>query len=195
MILEIGCGIRYGSLALIADGLHMSTHAFAFLITAVSYSYARKHADDQRFVFGTGKVGDLAAFTSAIILFLIALVILYEGLYRYFHPQQIRYREAIPIAFIGLAVNVVSGMILGDCFNCGSKAEHDGDGHGHSHGHTVQHFDYDIESSGKAHGKSGEAIDHHNNSHSSREHEHGQHIMGHGHEEHGTIDHYLRLLS
>ena len=195
MILEIGCGIRYGSLALIADGLHMSTHAFAFLITAVSYSYARKHADDQRFVFGTGKVGDLAAFTSAIILFLIALVILYEGLYRYFHPQQIRYREAIPIAFIGLAVNVVSGMILGDCFNCGSKAEHDGDGHGHSHGHTVQHFDYDIESSGKAHGKSGEAIDYHNNSHSSREHEHGQHIMGHGHEEHGTIDHYLRLLS
>ena len=198
MILEIGCGIRYGSLALIADGLHMSTHAFAFLITAVSYSYARKHANDQRFVFGTGKVGDLAAFTSAIILFLIALVILYEGLYRYFHPQQINYREAIPIAFVGLAVNIVSGMILGDCFNCGNKTVDIGDGHGHSHGHTIQHFDHDIESDDAAHLSSyhsgsvttdhctdNHGHDTHSNSRNSYDHGHNDHSMGHAHEKNG----------
>ena len=144
MVLEIGCGVMFGSLALVADGLHMSTHAFAFLITALSYSYARKNADNENFVFGTGKVGDLAAYTSAIILFLIALVILYEGLYRYFHPQKINYMEAIPVAFVGLTVNILSGVILGGgC--CGGGEESEGDHHGHSHGHVVQHFDYDIE--------------------------------------------------
>jgi cation diffusion facilitator family transporter len=96
MILEIGGGLWFGSLALVADGLHMSTHAFAFLITALSYSYARREANNTRFVFGTGKIGDLAAYTSAILLFLIALVILYEGLYRFIYPQKVNYLEAIP---------------------------------------------------------------------------------------------------
>ena len=131
MILEIGFGLAFGSLALIADGLHMSSHAAAFLITALSYSYARKHADDPRFVFGTGKVGDLAAFTSSIILFLIALVILYEGLYRYFHPQKINYMESLPVAFVGLTVNILSGIILGGGCNFGSKPDESEDvGHG-----------------------------------------------------------------
>ena len=195
MILEIGCGIRFGSLALIADGIHMSTHAFAFLITALSYSYARKHSDDPRFVFGTGKVGDLAAFSSAIILFLIALFIMYEGLYRYLHPQQINYSEAIPVAFVGLTVNILSGAILGGGFNCDKNADDVGNGHGHSHGHTIEHFEYDIESDdAKQHhsyqeggGLTDHGHDHHANCnlHASNIHGHEQHPQEDAHVEHG----------
>ena len=95
-------------------------------------------------------------------------------------PEKLVTREAIPIAFEGLAVNVSSGVIIGDCLTCGGKAEHDGDRHGHSQGRTVQHFDYDIESSDKACEKSGDASGNQSSSHSSREHEHSEHIMEHG---------------
>jgi cation diffusion facilitator family transporter len=79
MVLEITFGLTYGSLAVLSDGIHMSTHVLAFVITWLAYSFSRRYSEDPRFVFGTGKVGDLAAFTSAIILFMIALIIFYDG--------------------------------------------------------------------------------------------------------------------
>ena len=123
MIAEIVGGILFGSIALVADGLHMSTHASALLLAALAYSFARRHAEDQRFSFGTGKLGDLAGFTSAIVLAMIALLIGYEAVSRLIWPVSIGFDEAIPIAFLGLAVNVASVLLL-------SRG-----GHGHAHGH------------------------------------------------------------
>jgi cation diffusion facilitator family transporter len=122
MVLEIGGGIAFGSLALVADGLHMSTHAIAMLIAALAYTFARKHASDARFSFGTGKLGDLAGFSSALVLALIALLIGYEAVRRFMAPVHIEFREAIPIAFLGLLVNIVSAWLLSG-----------GDGHAHAH--------------------------------------------------------------
>src|ERR1700681_3792459 len=112
MVAEIAGGLVFGSIALVADGLHMSTHAAALLLAALAYSYARRHADDERFSFGTGKLGDLAGFTSAIVLAMIALLIGYESLSRIFDPVPIHFAEAIPIACLGLAVNVASAWLL-----------------------------------------------------------------------------------
>src|SRR3984893_12082538 len=94
MVAEIVGGILFGSIALVADSLHMSTHASALLLAALAYSYTRRHARDQRFSFGTGKLGDLAGFTSAIILAMIALLIGYEAVSRFFAPVPIRFDEA-----------------------------------------------------------------------------------------------------
>lgn len=126
MVLEIAGGLIFGSIALVADGLHMSTHAGALLLAALAYTYARKHASNDDFTFGSGKFGDLAGFTSAIILAMIALLIGYESVSRIFQPVPIHFTEAIPIAFLGLAVNVVSALLLS------SGSDHQ---HGHSHGH------------------------------------------------------------
>jgi cation diffusion facilitator family transporter len=134
MLAEIGGGLMFGSIALIADGMHMSTHAGALLLAALAYSYARRHADDGRFTFGTGKLGDLAGFTSAIILAMIALLIGYEAITRLFAPVPIHFSEAIPIACLGLAVNIASAWLL-------SVGEHHH--HGHSHGHDHGHHDHD----------------------------------------------------
>ena len=130
MVLEIVGGLAFGSIALVADGLHMSTHAGALLLAALAYSYARKHAHDSRFTFGTGKLGDLAGFTSAIVLAMIALLIGYEAISRLFAPVPIQFAEAIPIAVLGLAVNVASVWLLS-----GGGHDHHGHGHGHHHGH------------------------------------------------------------
>ena len=127
MVAEIVGGSVFGSLALVADGLHMSTHAGAMLIAALAYTYARKHAHDRRFVFGTGKLGDLAGFTSAIILAMIALLIGYEAVVRFLSPVPIRFGEAIPIAVVGLLVNMGSAWLL-------SGGDHHGHRHGHGHG-------------------------------------------------------------
>lgn len=128
MVAEIAGGWLFGSIALIADGLHMSTHAGALLLAALAYTYARRYADDPRFTFGTGKLGDLAGFTSAIILAMIALLICYEAISRLFAPVAIHFAEAIPIAVLGLAVNVTSAWLL-------SGGDHHGHSHGHGHGH------------------------------------------------------------
>jgi cation diffusion facilitator family transporter len=132
MVVEIVGGSLYGSLALVADGLHMSTHAGAMLIAALAYTYARRHAHDARFVFGTGKLGDLAGFSSAIVLAMIAALIGYEAIVRFLSPIPIRFAEAIPIAVVGLMVNIVSAWLL-------SGGEHHDHGHGHSHGHDHDH--------------------------------------------------------
>jgi cation diffusion facilitator family transporter len=128
MIAEIVGGFMFGSIALAADGLHMSTHAGALLLAALAYTYARRYANDARFTFGTGKLGDLAGFTSAIILAMIALLIAYEAVSRLFAPVPIHFAEAIPVACLGLAVNIASAWLLGG-------GDHHGHGHGHSHGH------------------------------------------------------------
>ena len=112
MVLEIVGGFLFGSIALVADGLHMSTHAGALLLAALAYRYARRHANDLRFTFGTGKLGDLAGFTSAIVLAMIALLIGWEAVDRLLNPVPIAFAQAIPIAALGLAVNVVSAWIL-----------------------------------------------------------------------------------
>ena len=132
MALEVVGGLLFGSIALVADGLHMSTHAGALLLAALAYRYARRHADDARFSFGTGKLGDLAGFTSAIVLAMIAVLIGYESLTRLFAPVPIHFAEAIPIACLGLAVNIGSAWLLG----AGHQHGHGHHGHGgHEHGH------------------------------------------------------------
>jgi cation diffusion facilitator family transporter len=137
MLLEIVGGWLFGSIALIADGLHMSTHAGALLLAALAYTFARRHADDPRFTFGTGKLGDLAGFSSAIILAMIALLIGYEAVSRLFAPVPIHFAQAIPIAFLGLAVNVASAWIL-------SGGQHT---HGHTHRHGLAHSGHDHDES------------------------------------------------
>ena len=133
MIAEIVGGALFGSLALIADGLHMSTHAGALLLAALAYTYARKYANDRSFSFGTGKFGDLAGYSSAIVLAMIALLIGYEAVSRLLEPVAISFNEAIPIAVLGLVVNVASAWLL-------SGGHHHGHGHahGHHHGHAEE---------------------------------------------------------
>jgi cation diffusion facilitator family transporter len=138
MIVEIGGGVLFGSLALVADGLHMSTHAGALLLAALAYTYARKYANDRRFTFGTGKFGDLAGYSSAIILAMIALLIGYEAISRFIFPVAISFNEAIPIAALGLGVNIASAWLL-------SGAHHHAHDHGHdhAHGHSHAHGEHD----------------------------------------------------
>ena len=153
MVAEIGGGALFGSMALIADGLHMSTHAGALLIAALAYTYARRHAHDARFTFGTGKLGDLAAFTSAIILAMIALLIAWESVDRLLHPVSIAFDEAIPVAVLGLGVNLASAWLLRD----------DHDHHGHSHQHASHHDerDHDEHDHDEDHHQADRATDHH----------------------------------
>jgi cation diffusion facilitator family transporter len=135
MVAEIAGGIIYGSMALLADGLHMATHAGALAIAAGAYAYARRHQHNPRFTFGTGKVGDLAAFGSAVSLALVALFIGWESVQRLAAPVTIDFREAIAIASLGLVVNLVSAVLLR---GGGHDHGHD-DGHGHGHDHHHDH--------------------------------------------------------
>jgi cation diffusion facilitator family transporter len=140
MIAEIIGGALFGSLALIADGLHMSTHAGALLLAALAYTFARKYAADPNFTFGTGKFGDLAGYSSAIVLAMIALLIGYEAVLRFLDPVPIAFNEAIPIAVLGLAVNIVSAWLLAGGHHHGHGHDH-GHSHGHSHHHDHEHDD------------------------------------------------------
>jgi cation diffusion facilitator family transporter len=136
MIAEIIGGALFGSLALIADGLHMSTHAGALLLAALAYTFARKYADDPNFSFGTGKFGDLAGYSSAIVLAMIALLIAYEAVSRLLDPVPIAFNEAIPIAALGLLVNIASAWLLAGGHHHGHDHSHDhSHDHDHSHGH------------------------------------------------------------
>jgi cation diffusion facilitator family transporter len=135
MAAEITGGGIFGSMALMADGWHMSTHAAALAIAAFAYRFARKHVHDRRFSFGTGKLGELAGFASAVILALIALFIGYESLVRILNPVTISFHEAIFIAVLGLAVNLVCAWLL--------REDHDHHHHGHEHHHDHHHRDRD----------------------------------------------------
>jgi cation diffusion facilitator family transporter len=132
MVAEIIGGALFGSLALIADGMHMSTHAGALLLAALAYTFARKYADDPNFSFGTGKFGDLAGYSSAIVLAMIAILIGYEAVSRLLDPVPISFNEAIPIAALGLLVNIASAWLL-------AGGHHHGHDHDHSHDHDHDH--------------------------------------------------------
>ncbi|MGZ3339756.1 MAG: CDF family Co(II)/Ni(II) efflux transporter DmeF [Reyranella sp.] len=132
MVAEIAGGTIFGSMALLADGWHMSTHAGALAIAAFAYRFARRHARDPRFAFGTGKLGDLAGFASAIVLALVALMIGYESAMRLLQPVPIHYPEATAIAAVGLLVNLLSAWMLG------AGHDHDHDNHPHHHDHNLR---------------------------------------------------------
>jgi len=126
MVVEIIAGSIFGSMALLADGWHMSTHVAAFMITIFAYRYARKHADNPAYAFGTGKVSVLGGFASAVALAVVALVMLVESIHRIIEPQIIQFNAAIGVACIGLLVNVISAFLLKD-------------GHEHTHDHHHDH--------------------------------------------------------
>ena len=130
MTAEIIAGTLYGSMALLADGWHMSTHAAAFMITLFTYHYARKHAANAKFSFGTGKVSALGGYTSAIALTLVAMVMVVESVQRLFAPQLIHFNEAILVASLGLLVNIVSAFML--------KEEDHPHRHQHHHDHNLK---------------------------------------------------------
>ncbi|MGF1567933.1 MAG: CDF family Co(II)/Ni(II) efflux transporter DmeF [Nodosilinea sp.] len=140
MVVEILAGTTFGSLALLADGWHMATHVGALGITVFAYRYARHHANDPKYTFGTGKVSELGGFTSAIVLAVIALAIAVEAAVRFFQPQTIRFNEAIYVAIIGLLVNLVSAFLLQDQSH---HSDHDHHGHDH-HGHDHEHQDHNL---------------------------------------------------
>uniref|UniRef100_UPI0040479596 cation diffusion facilitator family transporter n=1 Tax=Shewanella baltica TaxID=62322 RepID=UPI0040479596 len=193
MVAEIAAGTIYGSMALLADGWHMGTHAAAFMITLFAYSYARKHANDPAFAFGTGKVSVLGGYTSAIALGLVALVMLIESGMRLISPEQIHFNEAIFVAVIGLSVNVLSVFLLKD------HHTHDhGHGHSHAHDHQDDHKDEYAHAhhNCQAHTHDSHAHDesHHDHSHCQHEQDH-QHAAEHEHKSqkaHGGHDHNLR---
>lgn len=129
MVVEIAFGWIAGSMALLADGFHMATHAGALAVAAAAYGYAKRHARNPRYTFGTGKVGDLAGFASALLLMVTALFIAVESALRFVHPTQVAFGEATLVAVVGLVINIVSALLLGH--------DHSHDhGEGHSHGHA-----------------------------------------------------------
>src|SRR5262245_60185862 len=140
MVAEIAAGLVTGSMALVADGWHMATHAGALALSAAAYAYARRHAQSSRYVFGTGKVGDLAGFASAVLLAAVAALIAFESIEHLVAQPAIRFDEAILVASIGLAVNLASAWILGagaGGHEHGHARAHD---HGHSHPHEHEHL-------------------------------------------------------
>ena len=131
MIVEIIAGSIYGSMALLADGWHMGTHGAAFMITIYAYRYARKHANNPAYAFGTGKVSVLGGFASAVALAVVALVMLIESLQRIIDPHVIQFNEAIAVASLGLFVNIISALLLKDGH------------HHHDHHHSDEHHHHD----------------------------------------------------
>lgn len=135
MVGEIVAGAIYNSMALLADGFHMATHAGALAVAAAAYSFAKKHARSGRYTFGTGKVGDLAGFASALVLGVVAVGIAWESALRLLNPQNVAFGQATVVAVIGLAVNLVSALLLG-----GGHQHHHGHDH-HGHGHDREHHE------------------------------------------------------
>ena len=138
MVIEIIAGMAYGSMSLLADGWHMGTHVTAFLITIFAYRYARKHADNSAFTFGTGKVSVLGGFASAIALAVVALMMSIESLERLLSPQEIHFNQAIGVATLGLLVNILCAFLLkGDHQEHGNRQEHK---HHHDHNLKAAYF-------------------------------------------------------
>ena len=135
MCIEIVAGLAYGSMALLADGLHMASHTAALSISAYAYYFARKRAHDRSFSFGTGKVNSLGGYTGAILLLIFALMMVYESIHRLLKPEDILYNQAILVAVIGLIVNGASMLILGHDEHHHHGHDHHGHDLGHDHGH------------------------------------------------------------
>jgi len=174
MVAEIVAGIVYGSMALLADGIHMGSHMVGLGISFLAYIYARKYANDQRYSFGTGKVNALAGYSSAMILVFIALFMAYESVVRIINPVSIAYNQAILVAVIGLLVNGASMLILGE------------KGHTHAQG-DESHRNHD-------HGEHD-----HDQAHAQGSHDHGEHDHGHAHagtgDDHNLKAAYLHVLT
>jgi cation diffusion facilitator family transporter len=139
MIVEIVSGMLFGSMALLADGWHMASHASALGITALAYYLSRKHRNNDKFTFGTGKIGDLAGYSSALLLALIALLMAYASIARLLNPVEIRFNDAILVAVIGLLVNLVSALLLREHHDhhdadSGDRGHDHDNAHGHHHG-------------------------------------------------------------
>ncbi|XQA60931.1 CDF family Co(II)/Ni(II) efflux transporter DmeF [Xanthomonas sacchari] len=191
MFVEIVAGWWTGSMALLADGLHMATHAGALSLAGFAYWFARRHRHNPRFTFGTGKVGDLAGFSSALILALIALGIGVESALRLAQPVHIAYDEALWIAALGLLVNLLSAWMLG--------ADHHHD-HGHGHGHHHDHAHAAHRHGDHAHAHhDGHDHDHdhahghdHPHPHDHHGHAHAHAAPAHSHDRHAHADHNLR---
>lgn len=139
MVVEIAAGLAFGSMALLADGLHMGSHAVALGIAVFAYVYARRHAHDGRFSFGTGKVNALGGFTGAVLLALFALGMAWESVERLLYPVSIAFNQAILVAVLGLVVNGLSVLILG-------QEDHHHDHPEHEHGHHHHHHDHNLRS-------------------------------------------------
>ena len=169
MIIEVIAGTVYGSMALLADGWHMGTHAAAFCITLFTYSYARKHASSNKFSFGVGKVGVLGGYTSAIALGIVAIIMLAESIHRLLSPIEIQFNQSILVAIIGLIVNIASMFILGH--------EHHGHDHGDHKHHSHKHDDHERHS-----------IEHDDHKHHSHEHDDHKH-HSHEHDDHKLHSH------
>lgn len=158
MVIEVGAGLWTGSMALLADGVHMASHVLALGISAFAYVYARRHARDVRFSFGTGKVNALGGFTGALLLAVVALGMGWESLFRLFTRGDIAFEQAIPVAVLGLLVNAASVFILGghghshhddQNYNHGhhhDSGHHDHHAHGQEHGHSHSHEDHNLHS-------------------------------------------------
>ena len=138
MVAEISVGTITGSMALVADGWHMATHTLALGVSALAYWLARRWAGDPRYSFGTGKIGSLAGFASALALAAVALGIMWESGERFLAPRNVDYREAMVVAVLGLVVNLVSAWLLGH--------GHDHHEHGHDHDHHHHHHDHNLRS-------------------------------------------------
>jgi len=149
MVVEIVTGVAYGSMALFADGIHMGSHMVGLGISFLAYIYARKHAHDQEFSFGTGKVNALAGYSSAIFLVIIALFMGYESVNRFIHPVTIEYNQAILVAVIGLVVNGASMLILGEK----GHAHTNNDENDHNHDHTDHEHEHEHAHSEQTHAK------------------------------------------
>lgn len=136
MVVEIAAGLAFNSMALLADGFHMATHAGALGIAALAYRYAKRHATSGRYSFGTGKVGDLAGFASALVLGIVAIGIAWESVVRLLDPSPVAFGEATIVAVVGLVVNIVSALLLGH----GHSHDHDHghDHHGHEHDNNMR---------------------------------------------------------
>ena len=144
MVVEITTGIIFGSMALLADGLHMASHAAAMSINAFAYIYARRHAHDAEYSFGTGKVNALGGFTGAVLLVIFALMMLWESVERLIYPVEIAFNQAIFVAVLGLIVNGASVFILGHHHDHNAHDLHEHDGHQHhDHDHTHHHHRHD----------------------------------------------------
>ncbi len=148
MVVEITAGIVFGSMALLADGLHMASHTTALFINVFAYIYARRHAHDTRFSFGTGKVNALGGFTGAILLTVFALMMVWGSIERLINPVTIAFNQAIFVAIIGLVVNGASMFILGHEDEHHHEHEHDDhDEHGHADHHCDDHdHDHNLKS-------------------------------------------------
>ena len=145
MVVEIVAGLYYGSMALLADGLHMASHAAALGISAAAYVYARRHAGKRCFTFGTGKINSLAAFASAILLVGFAALMAVESIERLFNPTTISFDQAILVALLGLLVNGASAWLLAST----PRHHH----HGHEHGHLGHGHDHEHDHHGHRHGE------------------------------------------